>query len=74
MTHELFGLDAFSPKEIAQRVSEVGVAKARLPLLTLSLLGVLAGAFIGLGALKHKQAMDAVADMSAANEAAKLLR
>lgn len=30
--------------------------------------------FIGLGALKHKQAMDAVADMSAANEAAKLLR
>lgn len=48
---EIFGLDAFAPREIAARVSEVGVAKARLPLLTLSLLGVLAGAFIGLGAL-----------------------
>jgi formate/nitrite transporter len=32
-------------------VSEVGVAKARLPLLPLAMLGVLAGAFIGLGAL-----------------------
>jgi formate transporter len=48
---EIFGLDAYAPKEIAARVSEVGVAKARLPLLTLALLGVLAGAFIGLGGL-----------------------
>jgi formate/nitrite transporter len=48
---EIFGLDAYAPKEIAARVSEVGVRKARLPLLTLMLLGVLAGAFIGLGAL-----------------------
>ncbi len=47
---EIFGLDAYTPREIAARVSEVGVVKARLPLLTLSLLGVLAGAFIGLGA------------------------
>ncbi|MFO1295281.1 MAG: formate/nitrite transporter family protein [Rubrivivax sp.] len=53
MTQEIFGLDAFSPREIAQRVSEVGVAKARLPLLTLALLGVLAGAFIGLGAMMY---------------------
>jgi formate/nitrite transporter len=50
---EIFGLDAYAPKEIAARVSEVGVAKARLPLLTLSLLGVLAGGFIGLGALMY---------------------
>jgi formate transporter len=48
---EIFGSDAYSPGEIAARVSEVGVAKARLPWLTVSLLGVLAGAFIGLGAL-----------------------
>jgi formate/nitrite transporter len=48
---EIFGLDAYAPKEIAARVDDVGVAKARLPLLTLALLGVLAGAFIGLGAL-----------------------
>ncbi len=48
---EIFGLDAYAPREIAARVTEVGVVKARLPLLTLFLLGVLAGAFIGLGAL-----------------------
>ena len=47
----IFGLDAYAPKEVAARVAEVGVVKARLPLLTLALLGVLAGAFIGLGAL-----------------------
>lgn len=48
---EIFGLDAYSPREIADRVAEIGVAKARLPFLTLVLLGALAGAFIGLGAL-----------------------
>ncbi len=47
----LFGSDAFSPAEIAERVERVGVAKARLPTLSLLMLGVLAGAFIGLGAL-----------------------
>ena len=47
---EIFGLDAYAPEEIAARVSNVGVTKARLPLLTLALLGVLAGAFIGFGA------------------------
>ena len=48
---EIYGLDAYSPREIARRVSEVGVAKARLPVASLLLLGALAGAFIGLGAL-----------------------
>ena len=48
---ELFGFDAYSPKEIAERVENIGVAKARLPLLTMATLGVLAGGFIGLGAL-----------------------
>ncbi len=48
---EIFGFDAFSPKEIAERVETVGVAKARLPLLPMIMLGILAGAFIGLGAL-----------------------
>jgi formate/nitrite transporter len=48
---EIFGHDAYAPREIAARVEAVGVAKARLPLATLALLGVLAGAFIGLGAL-----------------------
>ncbi|MBM3345435.1 MAG: formate/nitrite transporter family protein [Betaproteobacteria bacterium] len=48
---ELYGFDAFSPKEIAARVESIGVAKARLPLLSMLMLSVLAGAFIGLGAL-----------------------
>ena len=48
---ELFGFDAYSPKEIAERVENIGVTKARLPVLTVATLGVLAGGFIGLGAL-----------------------
>ena len=48
---ELYGSDAYAPREIAQRVESVGVAKARLETLPLLMLGVLAGAFIGLGAL-----------------------
>ena len=50
---ELYGFDAFSPREIAARVEAVGVAKARLPLAQMALLGVLAGAFIGLGSLYY---------------------
>ena len=48
---ELYGFDAFSPKDIAERVENIGVAKARLPLLPMAMLGIVAGAFIGLGAL-----------------------
>lgn len=51
MTEQLFGFDAYSPKEIAARVATVGVSKARLPLPAQVMLGVLAGGFIGLGAL-----------------------
>lgn len=47
----LYGFDAFAPAEIAARVGDVGVRKARLPFVPLALLGVLAGGFIGLGAL-----------------------
>ena len=47
----MFGFDCYSPREIAERVENVGVAKAGLPLLPLTALGVLAGGFIGLGAL-----------------------
>ena len=49
--HEIFGFDAYSPPQIAVKVRDLGVTKACLPLLTLALLGVLAGAFIGLGGL-----------------------
>src|SRR5438552_1644347 len=47
------GSCAYSPREIAQRVDDVAVAKASLPLSSLILLGMLAGAFIGLGALYY---------------------
>lgn len=50
---EMFGSDAYTPQQIAARVAEVGVAKARLPWPTQALLGVLAGAFIALGALLY---------------------
>ena len=43
--------DAYSPPQIAERVREIGVAKANAPLLTTLALAVLAGAFISLGAL-----------------------
>ena len=45
------GFDAYSPDQIAERVESLGVTKARLPLLKTLMLGALAGAFIGLGAL-----------------------
>jgi formate/nitrite transporter len=48
---EILGFDAFSPKEITEKVQTVGVTKARLPILPTLMLGVLAGGFIGLGAL-----------------------
>ena len=47
----MFGFDCYSPREIAERVENVGVAKAGLPLLSTLALGVLAGGFIGLGAM-----------------------
>jgi formate transporter len=47
------GFDAYAPAQIAERVEQLGVAKARLPALQTIMLGVLAGAFIGLGALNY---------------------
>ena len=43
--------DAYSPPEVARRVRDVGVAKARLDAASTFALAVLAGAFISLGAL-----------------------
>jgi len=48
---DIFGFDAFSPKQIADKVDTIGVAKARLPFLSMLMLGMLAGGFIGLGGL-----------------------
>ena len=49
--NELYGFDAYAPAEIAHRIQTLGAAKARLALAPLVMLGVLAGAFIGLGAM-----------------------
>lgn len=49
----VFGFDAFSPPQIVEKVETVGVAKARLPLLAMFMLGMCAGGFIGLGALYY---------------------
>jgi len=51
MAEEHLFHDAYQPRQIARRVEEMGVAKARADALTLSVLAVLAGAFISLGAL-----------------------
>jgi formate transporter len=48
---EIFGFDCYSPREIAERVESVGVTKANLPFTSMVALGVLAGGFIGLGAM-----------------------
>ena len=47
----MFELDAYTPKQIADRVETIGVSKARMPLLATFSLAVIAGGFIGLGAL-----------------------
>jgi formate/nitrite transporter len=47
------GFDAYKPAAIAALVEDAGVAKCRLPLLQLSALGFLAGAFIALGAMVY---------------------
>ncbi|WP_161635949.1 formate/nitrite transporter family protein [Desulfonatronovibrio hydrogenovorans] len=47
----VFGLDAYSPEEIAHRVEHVGAKKAKLPVTTTLMLGILGGGFVSLGAM-----------------------
>jgi formate/nitrite transporter FocA (FNT family) len=49
--HPMTGMDAFGPAEIAALVRTRGVAKADAAIIPAFVLGVLAGAFIGLGAV-----------------------
>jgi formate transporter len=49
--HPMTGMDAFAPAEIAALVRTRGVAKANADVIPAFVLGVLAGAFIGLGAV-----------------------
>ena len=50
---EIYGLDAYSPDQIAEKIETTGVRKATLPMLKMLALAVLAGGFIGLGALYY---------------------
>lgn len=47
----MVGFNIYSPQEISKRIISIGIAKGRLPFLSLALLGLLAGAFIGFGAV-----------------------
>jgi formate/nitrite transporter len=49
MTPSTYSNDAFTPREIAQKVKSLGVTKATTDGLTLFVLAILAGAFISLG-------------------------
>ena len=49
--HPDHGIDALLPAEIAEKAEGVGVNKARLDVVSLTALAVLAGAFIALGAM-----------------------
>ena len=54
------GLDPYKPTQIAQLVESAGVAKTKLPFTQLLTLSVLAGAFIGLGAVAYTMVMTGV--------------
>src|SRR6266487_612962 len=49
--HPMSGMDAFAPEQIADLVRTRGVAKAKSGAATTFVLGIVAGAFIALGAL-----------------------
>lgn len=57
------GLDAYKPSEMARRVQSAGVAKAHLAFLPLAVLGLLAGAFIGFGALFYLLVVTGAGDL-----------
>lgn len=42
-----------SPKEIADKVESIGITKSQMPITQLILLGILAGAYIGFGAMSY---------------------
>ena len=44
-------IDAYIPAQVAERVKQAGIKKANMPLLTMIVLAMMAGAFIALGAI-----------------------
>ena len=58
--HDPTGLDPYKPAEIVRLVESAGAAKARLPLVPMLTLAVLAGAFIALGGAAYTMTMTGV--------------
>jgi formate/nitrite transporter len=58
------GLEAYKPSEMARRVQTAGMAKTRLAFLPLVVLGILAGVFIGFGALFYLLVITGAGDLS----------
>ncbi len=56
------GIEAFKPAAMARRVESASAAKARLDLIPLTVLGLLAGVFIGFGALFYLLAITGAGD------------
>ncbi len=54
------GYDLYKPNQIAEMVETAGVAKAKLPVVQLLTLAILAGVFIGLGAVAYTMVMTGV--------------
>jgi len=52
--------DAYKPAKIALLVEDIGVTKAQLPILQMFVLAILAGAFIGFGAMAYTMVMTGV--------------
>lgn len=50
-TQPSFAMDALVPRDMAAKAEDVGVAKSRLDLMRMLALGILAGAFIAMGAI-----------------------
>ena len=65
MLPETIEIDAYSPRQIAERVERAGADKVRLPALQTVTLGVLAGAFVAFGAMYHTLAVTDPASASA---------
>lgn len=72
MRNEIF-IDAFPPSEMAHRMEEVGVQKTELDTWTMFALAILAGAFIGTGALFATTVTTGLADAGMGYGVIKLL-
>ena len=60
---ESYGIDALLPVEVARKAETIGADKTRLNFLSLMVLAILGGAFIGLGAMFATTALAGAEDM-----------